>query len=261
VAARNFRGTIRQESIAPSASGGRTSASPTWSRDRREEFNSRPPIADTIDTISRPVPAAYDAVAALLTAHPRDIANTLRPSTIRLHLRKSARPHGNPAPGGSNRLRSGGRTRLVPPPVETEDSPKPAMHRSGTQAVNRPGLPEVETAREELEFQEPRAVRAQCDPVIDAGGHVAEMRWRHVFVCDRLEVEHVDCVLRAFDKFAVRRRPNHRIGQLGRRVHVVSRYCARREQLTSGQVLKKQRRLVANTIGEVIPVSSLQMLF
>ena len=96
-----------------------------------------------------------------------------------------------------------------------------------------------ETAREELEFQEPLAVRAQRDLVIDAGGHVAEMRRRHVFVCHRLEVEHVDCVLRAFNKFAARRRPNHRIGQLGRRFHAVSRYCARREQRTSGQVLKK----------------------
>ena len=96
-----------------------------------------------------------------------------------------------------------------------------------------------ETAREELEFQEPLAVRPQRDLVIDAGGHVAEMRRRHVFVCPRLEVEDVDCVLRAFNKFAVRRRPNHRIRQFGWCFHAVSRYCARCAQRTSRQVLKK----------------------
>ena len=96
-----------------------------------------------------------------------------------------------------------------------------------------------ETAREQLEFQEPLAVRAQRDLVIDAGRHVAEVRWRHVLACHRLEVEHVDCVLRGFNKFTTRWRPNRRIGQLGRRFHAVSPYCARREQRTSGQVLKK----------------------
>jgi hypothetical protein len=69
----------------------------------------------------------------------------------------------------------------------------------------------IEAARTELEFQEPLTVCAQRDFVVDAGRHVAEMRRRHVLVCHRLEVEHVNRVLRAFNQFVASRRPNHRI--------------------------------------------------
>ena len=55
----------------------------------------------------------------------------------------------------------------------------------------------IEPAREQLEFQEPLAVGAQRDLVVDAGRHVAEMRRRHVLMCHWLEVENVDRVLRA----------------------------------------------------------------
>jgi hypothetical protein len=68
VAARNFRGTIRQESVAPSATGGRTSASRTWSRDRREEFNCRSSIADTVDYNFKASSSGLNAVPTLLTA-------------------------------------------------------------------------------------------------------------------------------------------------------------------------------------------------
>jgi hypothetical protein len=127
VAARNFRGTIRQESIAPSATGGRTSASRMSSRDRREEFNGRSSIADTVDynfkAIQRPSRGAH--LADGRTPH---CANTLRPTTIRLHLRKSTRSRGGPCPGclPSLKLRW---SNAAFPPVETEDSPKPAMRR------------------------------------------------------------------------------------------------------------------------------------
>src|ERR1700733_14207138 len=99
--------------------------------------------------------------------------------------------------------------------------------------------PVIEPAREQLEFQEPLAVGAQRDLVVDAGRHVAEMRRRHVLMCDRLKVENVDRVLRTFNQFAVRWCPNHRIGQLGRRFLSVSRYCTRREQRTSSEILQK----------------------
>src|SRR6516164_1284639 len=46
-------------------------------------------------------------------------------------------------------------------------------------------------ARAELEFQEALAIGAQRDLVVDARGHVAEMRGRHVLAADRLEIEDV----------------------------------------------------------------------
>src|ERR1700721_1454299 len=97
----------------------------------------------------------------------------------------------------------------------------------------------IEAAREELELQEPLAVGAQCNLVVDAGRHVAEMRRRYVLVCHWLEVENVDRVLRAFNQFALRLPPNHRVRQLGCRFLGVSRYCTRREQRTSSEILQK----------------------
>jgi hypothetical protein len=68
VAVRNFRGTIRQESIAPAATGGRTSASRTRNRDKREEFNCRSSIADTVDYNFKASSSRLHAVPTLLTA-------------------------------------------------------------------------------------------------------------------------------------------------------------------------------------------------
>jgi hypothetical protein len=48
--------------------------------------------------------------------------------------------------------------------------------------------------------------------------------------------------------------------QLGRRFHAVSRYCARREQRTSGQVLKKTSAAGRENNRRVIQISSLQLL-
>jgi hypothetical protein len=72
----------------------------------------------------------------------------------------------------------------------------------------------VETVRHELEFQEPLAVGAQRDLVVQSGSHVAEMRGRHVLAGHRLEVEYVDRAFGVIDQIAARRRPDHRIGKL-----------------------------------------------
>ena len=74
-------------------------------------------------------------------------------------------------------------------------------------------------ARPELEFQETRAVGAQRDVVVDAGGHIAEMRRRYVLVHHRLEIEHVERFLGARNQMVVvARRPDERIGgSLGKR--------------------------------------------
>ena len=47
-------------------------------------------------------------------------------------------------------------------------------------------------ARPQLEFPETLAIGAQGHFVVDAGGHVAEMRRRHVLLHDRFEVENVE---------------------------------------------------------------------
>ena len=141
MAARNFRGTIRQESIAPSAPGGRTSARRMWSRDRREEFNSRPSIADTVDynLKARSSGLRHDTRLADCGPAPVTAQTPCGRRLFDLHLRKSTLPRGEPCPGWlqSLRLRWSNAAFL---PVEIEDSPKPAMHRSGTQAVNRHGV-------------------------------------------------------------------------------------------------------------------------
>ncbi len=64
-------------------------------------------------------------------------------------------------------------------------------------------------------FRKPFAIGAQRDLVVDARGHVAEMRGRHVLAADRLEIEHVDRVLGRLDELVrAHRRPHQRIGQL-----------------------------------------------
>ena len=69
-----------------------------------------------------------------------------------------------------------------------------------------------EAARPQLEFQEAFSVGAQRDFVVDAGGHVTEMRRRHVHTAGCLEIEDVDRLLGSFDQFVgLQRRPEHRI--------------------------------------------------
>src|SRR5580704_9415274 len=69
-------------------------------------------------------------------------------------------------------------------------------------------------ARAKLEFQKAVAVGAQRDVVVDAGGHVAEMRRRHVLVHHRLEIEHVERFLGTSNQvIVVARRPHERIGR------------------------------------------------
>src|SRR5262245_29669834 len=71
-------------------------------------------------------------------------------------------------------------------------------------------------ARPELEFQEAFAISAQRDLVVDAGGHVAEMRGRNVIAADRLEIEDVDRLLGRLDEVVgAHGRPHQRIGKLG----------------------------------------------
>ncbi len=68
--------------------------------------------------------------------------------------------------------------------------------------------------RPELELQEALAVGAHGHFVVDAGRHVAEMRWRHVAVHHRLEVEDAEGFARGGDQLVERARTPHRgIGQ------------------------------------------------
>jgi hypothetical protein len=70
-------------------------------------------------------------------------------------------------------------------------------------------------ARTELEFQEAFAVGAQRDLVVDARGHVAEMRGRNVLAADRFEIEDVDRLLGRLDELVgAHGRPHQRIGKL-----------------------------------------------
>src|SRR5262249_61279710 len=59
------------------------------------------------------------------------------------------------------------------------------------------------------------SIGAQRDLVVDARGHVAEMRGRNVLAADRLEIEDVDRLLGRFDKVVrAHGRPHQRIGKL-----------------------------------------------
>jgi hypothetical protein len=69
----------------------------------------------------------------------------------------------------------------------------------------------VETSRPKLEFQETFAVRAQRHLVVEAGGHIAEMRRGNVSEGGRLEVEDVDRLLCRLDRLAAGTSPDHRI--------------------------------------------------
>src|SRR6267378_2093259 len=69
-----------------------------------------------------------------------------------------------------------------------------------------------EPPRPQLEFAKTVAIATQSDFVIDAGGHVTEMRRRNVLFHDRLEVENVKRLRRVGDQFIeVARGPIHRI--------------------------------------------------
>ena len=98
-------------------------------------------------------------------------------------------------------------------------------------------LADVDQApRPQLEFQEAFAVGAQRDFIVDARGHVAEMRRRNVLPRHRLEIEHVDGFLRVLDDLHGRRgRPQHRIRQLGRDFLSPGGQAAICQQGTGGQ--------------------------
>ena len=71
-----------------------------------------------------------------------------------------------------------------------------------------------QSSRPQLEFQKSFAVGAQGHVIVDARRHVAEMGRRHVLVHHRLEIEHVERLLRARDQMiVVARRPDERIGR------------------------------------------------
>src|SRR5262249_43829936 len=98
-------------------------------------------------------------------------------------------------------------------------------------------------ARTELEFQEALAIGAQRDLVVDAEGHVAEMRGRNVLAADRLEIEDVDRLLGRFDElFGAHGRPHQGIGELapGRKPFAGEGVePSGGEQRTSGQELQE----------------------
>jgi hypothetical protein len=65
-----------------------------------------------------------------------------------------------------------------------------------------------------MEFLEALAVGAQGGVVVDARGHVAEMRRRQVLVRHQLEVEYVERLAWAADQLVEgARAPHHRVGQ------------------------------------------------
>ena len=90
-----------------------------------------------------------------------------------------------------------------------------------------------EPPRPELEFQEPLAVGAQGHFVVDAGGHVAEMRRRDVLAADRLEIEDVDRLLGRVDEiFGAHRPPHQRVRKLRSRR---GPFAGERRERTAGQ--------------------------
>ena len=67
-------------------------------------------------------------------------------------------------------------------------------------------------SRTQREFLEAFAVGAQGHFVVSAGCHVAEMRRRHVFLHDRLEVENIERLLGIGDQLVeIARRPFRRV--------------------------------------------------
>src|SRR5262249_20228161 len=87
------------------------------------------------------------------------------------------------------------------------------------------------------------AIGTQRDLVVDARGHVAEMRGRDVLAADRLEIEDVDRLLGRFDKVVrAHGRPHQRIGKLaaGRKPFAGKGVkSSGGEQRTSGQELQE----------------------
>src|SRR6516165_7585173 len=110
-----------------------------------------------------------------------------------------------------------------------------------------------EPARAQHEFLEILAIAAQRDFVVDAGGHVAEMRGRDVLAADRLEIEDVDCFLRRLDQIVRAHRPPHqRVRKLGARHRPFAGKCFKPtsgEQRASRQKLQKFAA-VGGLIGE-----------
>src|ERR1700757_4174092 len=57
-----------------------------------------------------------------------------------------------------------------------------------------------QTTRPQLKLEKAFAIGPQGDFIVDARGHVAEMRRRNVGTTDRLEIKYVDRLLRALDE-------------------------------------------------------------
>jgi hypothetical protein len=92
-----------------------------------------------------------------------------------------------------------------------------------------------EAPRPQRQFPETLAVGAQGDFVVDAGGHVTEMRRRNVLLHDRFEVEDVQRLGGIGDQLVgIARRPLCRVGRTD-----PFRHGAAREQRARGQELQE----------------------
>ena len=111
----------------------------------------------------------------------------------------------------------------------------------------------VEAARAQLELQEALAIGTQRDLVVDARGHVAEMRRGHGLARHRLEIEHVDRLGRRFDEvLGSQRRPEDRIGKPRRRRRAVGGERAEAgigQQRTAGQELQEPAAAFTPDVG------------
>ena len=98
-----------------------------------------------------------------------------------------------------------------------------------------------EPTRAKLELQEPLAIGAKRDLIVDTRCHVAEMRGRNVLSAHRLEIEHVDRLLWRFDELVgTHGRPRQRVGKFGpRRESFAGKCSVGAEQRTRSQELKK----------------------
>ena len=94
----------------------------------------------------------------------------------------------------------------------------------------------IETPREQLELEKALSVGAQRHFVVDARGHVAEVRRRHVLPRDGLEVEHIDRILGTRDEvLRIERRPDDGVGKSRRSLRCPGRKAWNREQGATGE--------------------------
>ena len=107
--------------------------------------------------------------------------------------------------------------------------------------------------RPQLELEEAFAVRAQRHLVVDAGGHVAEVRRRHVLPRHRLEIEHVDRFLRALDQLVrLERGPRDGVGRARLRQELREHRRAGGGDRACGQELQEPATIV-DRHGDLLP--------